>query len=346
MNARPFTPIRTERLVIRALRLDDAQALAERRSDAKVAEFQSWTVPFSLERARSIVESVVAMDGPTAGEWWMVLITDADTGDTFGDVAIHVGAEGRSAEVGYTLAAEHWGRGYLTEAMEAVVEYLFGGLGFVRVSATLHPDNVASARALERCGFVYEGRTRSSYWVDDDVSDDLLYGMVREDWTAWKTRATSSPAAVRLVEVTSANARDVRNLRTHKSQDRFVAPVIHSFADALFPDLVDGVPVVPWLRAIEADGELVGFVMVALSTDHHPEPYLWRFSIDRTHQRRGIGSVALGILEDELRAMGDGTLLVSWVEGRGSPGPFYLARGFTATGRIVEGETEARKQLG
>jgi GNAT superfamily N-acetyltransferase len=118
-----------------------------------------------------------------------------------------------------------------------------------------------------------------------------------------------------------------------------------SFADALFPEVIDGAPVVPWMRAIEADGDLVGFVMLALTTEHHPEPYLWRLLIDRRHQRRGIGTLALDQVAAECRTMGDKTLLTSWVPGRGSPEAFYLARGFEPTGQIVEGEIEGRLAL-
>jgi diamine N-acetyltransferase len=119
-----------------------------------------------------------------------------------------------------------------------------------------------------------------------------------------------------------------------------------SFADALFPEAVDGAPVVPWMRAVEADGVLVGFVMLAIPTEHHPEPYLWRLLIDRMHQRRGIGGTVLDLVAGECRAMGAGTLLTSWVEGKGSPRPLYLRHGFEPTGRIVDGETEGRAQLG
>ncbi len=99
------------------------------------------------------------------------------------------------------------------------------------------------------------------------------------------------------------------------------------------------------MRAIEADRVIVGFVMLALSTPHHPEPYLWRLLVDRLHQRRGIASRALELVADECRAMGDSTLLVSWSEGKGSPRPFYLAHAFEPTGRVVDGETEARRAL-
>ena len=215
-----------------------------------------------------------------------------------------------------------------------------------RVFGMLHPDNPASARVMERCGLLFEGHTRSSFWLGDENSDDWIYGMTRTDWEAWRSRPRTPPADVRLVRITSANQRAVARLRTHRTQEAFVAPVVRSYGDALFPEEVDDAPVVPWMRAIEADGILVGFVMVALRTEHHPEPYLWRLLIDRMHQRRGIGGRVVGMIADEMRAMGGGTLLVSWEDGKGSPRPFYLSLGFEPTGRVVDGETEARLRLG
>ena len=135
-------------------------------------------------------------------------------------------------------------------------------------------------------------------------------------------------------------------LRTHPNQERFVAPMARSFADAMFPDDVNGAPVIPWMRAIEADGELVGFVMTTEVTEHHPEPYLWRLLIDRRHQRRGIGDRVLTMLVTQLRWAGHRSLLVSWHPGPGGPEPFYLARGFVPTGRLDGDEIEARLTFG
>jgi diamine N-acetyltransferase len=100
------------------------------------------------------------------------------------------------------------------------------------------------------------------------------------------------------------------------------------------------------MRAVVADGQIVGFVMLALRTEHHPEPFLWRLLIDRLHQRCGIGGRVLELVAEECRMMGDRTLLTSWVEGKGSPRPFYIRHGFVPTGKILDEETEARKQLG
>lgn len=147
------------------------------------------------------------------------------------------------------------------------------------------------------------------------------------------------------MEIDTDNERVVCQLVTHKSQELFVAPMMASFTDALFPEVVDGHPVAPWFRAVEADGELVGFVMIAESTEHHPDPYLWRLLVDRHHQHREIGSRCLSLLTRDLRAAGERKLFTSWSDGKGSPRGFYERLGFTPTGGIVDGEVEARLDL-
>ena len=340
-----FTSIRTERLLIRPFQADDAVGLAERRNDPEVALYQDWIVPYPMELAEKLVLELVAMDGPQNDEWWMAAVCDIDSGEVVGDLALHLGQNERTAEVGYTLATENWGNGYAVEALEALVEYLFGDLGVTRVFGMLHPDNRASAMVLERTGFLFEGHTKSSFWEGDEVSDDWIYGLTRSDWETWRDRLQSPPIDVGLVEVALENERVISNLATHKTQESMVAPVGRSFTAALFPEVIDGAPLVPWMRGIVADDEMVGFVMLALSSTHHREPYLWRLLIDRLHQRRGIGGRVLDLIAGECRAMGDSALLTSWVEGKGSPRPFYERHGFEPTGNILDGETEARWRL-
>ena len=346
LNPPVFKPLRTPRLIIRPFEPDDVEAFWTRRNDPEVARYQTWTLPFPRERAEKLVEGVMAMDGPASDEWWMGTVALVDTGEVIGDVAINLTWDSRCSEIGYSLAKEHWGKGYAVEAGEAMVEYLFETVGVTRISGMLHPDNPASAMVLERLGFLFEGHTRLSYWVGDDNSDDWIYGLTRSDWEAWRNRPTDPASEVRLVEINTDNARDLYRMRTHKSQERFVAPNAASFTHAMFPEVVDGAPLVPWFRAVEADGDLVGFVMLADTTEHHPEPYLWRLLIDRLHQRRRIGGRVLDLIVAERTARGDRTLLTSWVPGKGSPERFYLSRGFAPTGTIVDGEIEGRLTFG
>ena len=337
--------LRTPRLLVRAMRPLDAITLHERRNHPEVARYQDWTIPYPLERAEALVAEVAALSGPTPGRWWNATIADLDDTIVFGDLAVHVSDDGHTAEIGYTLAHDAWGHGYAVEAAEALVAHLFDVVGVTRIEGKLHPDNPASAMVLERLGLIFEGHTKLSFWLDGDNSDDWIYGVVRDDWEAWRDRPRHHPTTVRLVEITADTVHEVGRLVTHRTQQRFVSPVRASFADALFPEIVDGAPVVPWLRAIEADGQLVGFVMLALTTEAHPEPYLWRLLVDRVHQRRGIGRAALDLVVEQCRARGDGSLLTSWTPGKGSPEPMYLRYGFVPTGRIVDDEIEARLTL-
>jgi RimJ/RimL family protein N-acetyltransferase len=342
----PFEPIRTARLILRAPRLSDAEAAYQRRSLPEVARYQDWAMPYTRERAEASMARTAAMDGPTDGAGWTITVVDAQAPDRIlGDLAVELRWGGRVGYFGYTFHPDHWGRGYATEASQALVQYLFTEIGVSRIESSLHPDNLPSARVLEACGLVFEGLTRQSFWVGDECSDDMLYGLTRADWDAWRSRPRHRPTRVELVPVTPDNREVVGRLTVHKSQERLVAPMLDNFRDALVPPVENGAPVVPWYRAIAADGNIVGFLMATQPTAAHPNPYVWRLLIDRMHQRRGIGSAALDQFEQWCRDQGAHAIEVSWVEGPGSPGPMYRARGYEPSGRIEYGETHAVKQL-
>lgn len=341
-----FEPIQTERLILRPSRLSDAQAAFERRNLPEVARYQDWEMPYTLERAEQRMAELVAMDGPTDGEGWSLTVVDAAAPERImGDLYVGIRWGGRSALVGYTFHPDHWGHGYATEATQAIIRYLFDDFGVSRIESSLHPDNPPSARVLEACGLVFEGLTRQSFWVGDECSDDMLYGMLRSEWEVWCDRPRHRPERVDLVPLTADNRRAVGRLTTHKTQERFVSPMLGNFRDALLPPPRDGAALVPWYRAIEADGDIVGFIMASEMTEAHANPSLWRLLIDRMHQRRGIGSAALDLFEDRCREQGATAVEVSWAEGPGSPAPMYVARGYVPSGRVESGETHAIKRL-
>jgi RimJ/RimL family protein N-acetyltransferase len=336
----PFLPFTTARLRLRPFEPGDAAAFSAYRSDPDVARYQSWRTPYTLAQAERFIAGLDGLDGPVRGEWLQIAVEH--DGAFVGDVAVAVDVDGHVATIGYTLAPDRQHRGLAVEAVGALVARLFGELGVHRVVANLDPRNLASARLLESLGFEREAEGRAAVHAGDDWVDDARYAHTAESHAAWISRPQGPPAEVRLVEITPATARAMLDVRTFPSQRRFVATVADSYADALFPDIVNGAPVVPRLRAIEADGELVGFLMLAEATANHPEPYLWRLLVDRRHQRRGIGDRALTLLVEELRAEGHATLMVDWNLGPGTPEPFYLARGFVKVRTLHEDEVEGR----
>jgi ribosomal-protein-alanine N-acetyltransferase len=85
----------------------------------------------------------------------------------------------RSAEIGYWLGEEYWGRGIVTEAVCAVTEYAFGTFDLCRVFAGVFEWNPGSMRVLEKAGYELECRMHKSVTKDGHTIDELIYAMVR-----------------------------------------------------------------------------------------------------------------------------------------------------------------------
>lgn len=326
------------------MRPADADALVGYRNDPEVARYQGWPLPFTAEEATELLERQADRAAPAPGVWTQCAV-EVD-GHVVGDVAVSLDTHCGVAEIGFTMAREHQGRGYASEAANAVLEYLVEGVGVGRLVGQLDPENRASARTLERLGLRYETLARDAYWWRGAYADDLVYSATSQEWRAWRDRPMTPPDDVRLVTLTPDNQRAFADLETHYSQQRFVSPMRHSYADALFPPLEGGVPLVPVMYGIEADGLPAGFIMWAAVTSTVPEPYLWRFLVDRRYQGRGIGRRALDLVVDSLRAQGHDAALVSWVPGRGGPQHLYERYGFVPTGNVdADGEVEGRLDL-
>ena len=331
--------------MLRPLATGDVTAFTHYRNLPDVARYQDWRLPYTRDHAHALVDSQAHLDRPTPGEWIQIAVVD-ERGTVVGDLAVGMDESGRLATIGYTLDPAYQGLGYASEAAGALVDALIERLGVHRVAATLDPANVASARVLERLGFRYEGRSVNSAFVRDEWLDDDRYAVLPRERRAWRDRELRPPREVRLVEISHDNVGRATRLRVHHSQERLVASVLESIADAAYPEHDEaGAPVVPWLRAVDADGEIVGFVMLAESTPTSPEPYLWRLLVDRAHQGRGIGRRIVELVVDRLAAEGHETMLVSWVPGPGSPDRFYARLGFRPTGELDGDEVVARLTL-
>ncbi|WP_367038387.1 GNAT family N-acetyltransferase [Streptomyces sp. Je 1-332] len=88
----------------------------------------------------------------------------------------------RSASLGYCLADTTWGHGYATEAAHALLQWAFDTLDLNRVQAETDTRNVASARVLEKTGFLREGTLREECIVNGEVSDTWVFGLIRREW--------------------------------------------------------------------------------------------------------------------------------------------------------------------
>lgn len=181
------TSFATERLLLRPLDAGDQAALFAVFSDPEVMRYWSsppWT---ALEQAGQYIAS--AGQDLAAGAMLRLGIEVAATGQLAGQAALHhFDRQNRRCEVGYALGRAHWGKGYLAEALGAMLDYGFASLELNRVEADIDPRNAASARALERLAFRHEGLLRERWIVGGEVCDTDFYGLLRSDWEARRPR--------------------------------------------------------------------------------------------------------------------------------------------------------------
>jgi ribosomal-protein-alanine N-acetyltransferase len=89
---------------------------------------------------------------------------------------------GQHVVIGYKLVPGERNKGYGTEAVEIMVDYLFLSKDIVRIQADTNPRNIASQRVLEKAGFKREGLVRRSVFIKGKWEDGFLYSILREDW--------------------------------------------------------------------------------------------------------------------------------------------------------------------
>lgn len=173
-----FATLETDRLLLRKMRMSDAQDIFEYASNPTVVKYSIGDPHASLEESERYVSSVLeAYDNNIAGLWSITIKGAEKVVGTCGYEMWY--SEHYRAEVGYSLAEELWGKGYMTEALNAMVYFSFTEMDLNRVDAICHVENEASLRVLEKAGFEREGLLRQHTFSRDEFFNVYMYSILR-----------------------------------------------------------------------------------------------------------------------------------------------------------------------
>ena len=171
----------TERLILRPPAAADAEAMQPLLSDRKVAE-NLLLLPHPYPEGGALEWISKQGEALASGGQESLAIEIRESGAVVGNVSLKFDQDNNRAEMGYWLGVPFWGKGYMTEAVKAVIDHGFECRGLERIHAGHFVGNQASGRVQEKAGMVREGVLRRHYLRWGEYHDDVVYSIIREDW--------------------------------------------------------------------------------------------------------------------------------------------------------------------
>lgn len=171
----------TERLTVRPVIEADLPALLDVNGNEEVNRFLPYARWQTLQDAEAWYQRMLGIQ--STGTAIQYAIIGRQQSRAIGSCLLfHLDAGSARAELGYVLGRQYWGRGYMREALTALIHSAFGNLQLRRLEAEINPENTASVRLLGGVGFKREGLLRER-WVTNGIAHDVeLHGLLSHEW--------------------------------------------------------------------------------------------------------------------------------------------------------------------
>ena len=174
--------LETDRLVLRRYgNGDDAAMYKNWASDAEVTKYLTWPTHSSQEVSRAVMEDWVKQYSSESYYHWAIVLKD-NGDEPIGDIAVvSIKENAAMAHVGYCIGRTWWNRGITSEALKAVMDFLFDVVDVQRIEARHDPRNPHSGMVMEKCGMKYEGTLRRSDWNNQGICDACYYALLKSE---------------------------------------------------------------------------------------------------------------------------------------------------------------------
>ncbi|MDL2288943.1 GNAT family N-acetyltransferase [Oscillospiraceae bacterium OttesenSCG-928-F05] len=173
--------IKTPRLCLRRYKPEDAPTIFKNyATDTRVTKFLSWEPYQEISALKEFIAAQIsAYERPDIYNWVIEYGSQV-----IGSISVvRNDEENESCEIGYCIGYAFWNRGFVTEALSAVMNDLFREVGYHRICAKHDVGNPASGRVMEKCRMTYEGRLRGQHKRHDGThADVLIYGILSDEF--------------------------------------------------------------------------------------------------------------------------------------------------------------------
>lgn len=174
--------LETDRLILRRYVPEDADAMYKNwASDPQVTEFLMWKTHENRDISQSVIDEWVSLYADDQYYHWAIVLKE-NGDEPIGDIAVvHKNEEVSMMHIGYCIGRPWWHRGITSEALKAVMDYLFDVVNAQRIESRHDPRNPNSGKVMKKCGMKYEGTLRSSDWNNQGICDACYYALLKSE---------------------------------------------------------------------------------------------------------------------------------------------------------------------
>jgi ribosomal-protein-alanine N-acetyltransferase len=175
-----FPKIITERLVLREITVRDAECIYKLLSNPEVIKYDTFELFTDIKQAEDLIECFSEGFRKKTAIFWGICLKNQS--EVIGFCKCEIEIPKIRADFGYDLRPEHWNKGIMTEALDAVIDFTFNKANVNRIEASVSNENNGSIRVLEKLGFVKEGVLRKrSYW-GGRCHDMVMMSILRNEY--------------------------------------------------------------------------------------------------------------------------------------------------------------------
>ena len=164
---------------LREWRVEDAEALSTLLNNKKIMDNLRDGLPYPYTKDDALFYINLCLNGDKDKQFCFAIVYDGKVVGSMG-VFRQDNIHNRTAEMGYYIDEEHWGKGIGTQAVELAVEHVFSNSDIVRIYAEPFAENIGSCRILEKNGFILEGILHKNAYKNGQMRDMKLYAKIKE----------------------------------------------------------------------------------------------------------------------------------------------------------------------
>lgn len=173
--------LETERLILRKVTLEDVEDMHAYGSNEAVSKYVSWDTHETISDTKDFVELVLnKYENKQVSPWG---IEYKENGKFIGTIDfVYWQPKHKTAEIGYVISEDYWGKGLTTEAAREIIRFGFEKMDLVRIQARCFVENIGSARVMEKSKMAFEGVIRKGMFVKGKHQDLKIYSILKEEF--------------------------------------------------------------------------------------------------------------------------------------------------------------------